>query len=152
MCIAVGPKSVVSQQSRGIWHLQFLLSLMLLLSTCQARQNDSDGTQVPSSSNNTDLPNAFTSATGVKHWVSQSNYRGTFDIIWTSPVTIFISTYSMLCLNVPAPKDSFATRTGRRLLWMLQGILGQGISTHLCCRPIEQSQTFGGCFQSLLSW
>ncbi|KAJ9605919.1 hypothetical protein H2200_009768 [Cladophialophora chaetospira] len=30
----------------------------------------------------------------------------------------------MLCLNVPAPKDSFAVRTGRRILWMALGILG----------------------------
>lgn len=30
----------------------------------------------------------------------------------------------MLCLNVPAPKDSFAKLFGRRLLWMGLGILG----------------------------
>ncbi|KAF1838218.1 hypothetical protein BDW02DRAFT_636652 [Decorospora gaudefroyi] len=50
--------------------------------------------------------------------------RGTFDILWTSLVTIGISTYTMLCLNVPAPTDSYVRLVGRRILWMLLGILG----------------------------
>ncbi|KAI1619523.1 hypothetical protein EDD37DRAFT_688987 [Exophiala viscosa] len=57
-------------------------------------------------------------------WVNQPNYRGTFDIIWTNLVTIFISTYTMLCLNVPAATDTYLRRTFRRFLWMCLGILG----------------------------
>ncbi|KAF2134702.1 hypothetical protein P153DRAFT_392026 [Dothidotthia symphoricarpi CBS 119687] len=65
-----------------------------------------------------------TSTTRVSGWVQQPNGRGTFDILWTCLATIGISTYTMLCLNIPAPKDSYARIIGRRLLWMLLGILG----------------------------
>jgi hypothetical protein len=60
----------------------------------------------------------------VKSWVDQPAYRGTFDILWTSLVTIGISTYTMLCLNVPAPKDTWFQLVRRRLLWMILGIFG----------------------------
>jgi hypothetical protein len=60
----------------------------------------------------------------VTGWVEQPNYRGTFDILWVSLVTIGISTYTMLCLNLPAPKDTYVQLVGRRILWMLLGILG----------------------------
>jgi hypothetical protein len=60
----------------------------------------------------------------INRWIEQPNYRGTFDILWTSLVTVGISTYTMLCLNVPAPKDTWIQLTGRRLLWMCLGIIG----------------------------
>ncbi|KAF2029125.1 hypothetical protein EK21DRAFT_101345 [Setomelanomma holmii] len=60
----------------------------------------------------------------VRAWVEQPNYRGTFDILWMSLVTIGISTYTMLCLNLPAPKDTYIRLVGRRILWMLLGIIG----------------------------
>jgi hypothetical protein len=65
-----------------------------------------------------------TSKLRVTGWVEQPNYRGTFDILWVSLVTIGISTYTMLCLNLPAPKDTYVQLVGRRILWMLLGILG----------------------------
>lgn len=63
-------------------------------------------------------------STRVTSWVEQPNYRGTFDILWTSLVTIGISTYTMLCLNLPAPKDTHLQLIGRRTLWMFLGIMG----------------------------
>ena len=60
----------------------------------------------------------------VTNWVEQPNYRGTFDILWTSLVTIGISTYTMLCLNLPAPKDTYLQVVGRRILWMILGVIG----------------------------
>jgi hypothetical protein len=60
----------------------------------------------------------------VTAWVEQPNYRGTFDVLWTSLVTIGISTYTMLCLNVPSPKDRYVQLVGRRVLWMILGIMG----------------------------
>ena len=65
-----------------------------------------------------------TSQSRVKGWIEQPNHRGTFDILWTSLFTIGISTYAMLCLNVPAPTDTYLRLVGRRILWMLLGILG----------------------------
>lgn len=60
----------------------------------------------------------------IQGWVEQPPYRGTFDILWTSLVSIGISTYTMLCLNVPAPEDKWHTLVCRRSLWMVLGILG----------------------------
>ncbi|KAF1915796.1 hypothetical protein BDU57DRAFT_586994 [Ampelomyces quisqualis] len=60
----------------------------------------------------------------VRKWVQQPNYRGTFDILWVSLVTIGISTHTMLCLNLPAPKESYLNLVPRRILWMLLGIIG----------------------------
>ncbi|KAF2839888.1 hypothetical protein M501DRAFT_1010887 [Patellaria atrata CBS 101060] len=85
--------------------LRSLLFLALFVVACYARRSNSTSKRVDG-------------------WVSQPNYRGTFDILWTCLVTIFISTYNMLCLNVPAPQDSFARKFGRRFLWMGLGILG----------------------------
>lgn len=60
-------------------------------------------------------------------WLEQANHRGKFDIIWTCTFTIFISTYTILCLNIPAPDDTWWTVTRRRLMWMGLGIMGPEI-------------------------
>ena len=71
-----------------------------------------------------ELSHSTVSKVRVQGWVEQPSYRGTFDILWVSLVTIGISTYTMLCLNVPAPKDTYIRLVGRRVLWMLLGIIG----------------------------
>lgn len=63
----------------------------------------------------------------ILHWVDQPSFRGTWDIIWTSLATIFICTYTLLCLNVPAPTDSMWTIAKRRLLWMGLAIIAPEI-------------------------
>ncbi|KAK1770212.1 hypothetical protein QBC33DRAFT_530425 [Phialemonium atrogriseum] len=60
----------------------------------------------------------------ISGWVSQPSYRGTWDIMWTSLVTIFICTYTLLCLNVPAPRDTRFVMFRRRIMWMFLAILG----------------------------
>lgn len=39
-------------------------------------------------------------------WTGSSNQRGTIDIIWSCMVTMFLCSWSILCLNVPSPEDS----------------------------------------------
>ncbi|KAI0841331.1 hypothetical protein F5Y06DRAFT_261297 [Hypoxylon sp. FL0890] len=63
----------------------------------------------------------------VSGWVNQPTYRGTWDIIWTCLVTIFICTYTLLCLNVPAPSDSLFITIRRRVMWMILAIIGPEI-------------------------
>lgn len=63
----------------------------------------------------------------VYQWIDQPNHRGTIDIIWTSVITIFISTYTILCLNVGSPKDTTWSLLRRKLKWMLLGIAGPEI-------------------------
>lgn len=61
---------------------------------------------------------------GVHGWVGQSGDRGTIDITWTSLATMFISTYVMLCLNVPSIGEPWWSITRRRILYI--GILITG--------------------------
>lgn len=51
-------------------------------------------------------------------WIGQPNTRGTLDILQTCVLTIFVCTYTILCLNVPAPNESAWILTGRKLFWM----------------------------------
>jgi hypothetical protein len=62
--------------------------------------------------------------TRVNGWVGQPQTRGTLDIAWTCLFTIFISTFTILCLNVPAPDDGMWRVAGRRLFWMGLAIAG----------------------------
>jgi hypothetical protein len=66
----------------------------------------------------------LSNATRIDGWVGQSGTRGTFDILWTSLFTIFISTFTLLCLNVPAANDSPWRITAQRLFWMGLAIAG----------------------------
>ncbi|KIX05526.1 uncharacterized protein Z518_06398 [Rhinocladiella mackenziei CBS 650.93] len=106
-----------------LWQFRMVLFLTVSGALCQAYNDTSDTTNTRSCSNAA-ATQEFTPSVRVRRWVHQSTFRGTFDILWTSLVTIFISTYSMLCLNVPAPTDSYTKRFRRRLLWMVLGVLG----------------------------
>lgn len=57
-------------------------------------------------------------------WIGQPNSRGTIDILWDSVFTIFISTYTILTLNVPSRWEPRWSYMGRRLLWMGVSIAG----------------------------
>ncbi|KAI4158311.1 MAG: hypothetical protein LQ342_007547 [Letrouitia transgressa] len=57
-------------------------------------------------------------------WVDQPDSRGTFDIIRSSFLTIFLCTWSALHLNVPAPYESYWQRWARKLRWALLTLLG----------------------------
>ncbi|KAK4034823.1 hypothetical protein C8A01DRAFT_48866 [Parachaetomium inaequale] len=63
----------------------------------------------------------------VTGWVGDPGFRGTWDIVWTSVATIFICTFTLLCLNVPAKQDTFYVLFGRRVLWMLLAIVAPEI-------------------------
>lgn len=63
----------------------------------------------------------------VSHWVSQPTYRGTWDILWTCLATVFICTYTLLCLNLPAPHDTLPILIRRRILWMFLAVVAPEI-------------------------
>lgn len=57
-------------------------------------------------------------------WVDQPNTRGTFDIIWSCFLTIFLCTWTCLHLNVPASKEGPWRPVLRKFRWMVLTILG----------------------------
>jgi hypothetical protein len=60
----------------------------------------------------------------VYRWVHQPNSRRTLDIAWPSLFTIFICTYTMLCLNVPSEDETLWDIMRRRLFWTAIAIAG----------------------------
>lgn len=62
--------------------------------------------------------------TRINGWVEQPKTRGTLDILWTSLITIFLCTFTLLCLNVPAANDSPWRITTQRLFYMCLAITG----------------------------
>lgn len=69
------------------------------------------------------LPNATVDGR-IYGWVEQANTRGTMGILWTNLFTIFVSTYVILCLNVPSRDESSWKILCRHLFWMGLAIAG----------------------------
>lgn len=57
-------------------------------------------------------------------WIPQPDTRGTFDILTYCLLTIFICSFSILCLNVPTPDETSWQIFRRRLFWMATAISG----------------------------
>ncbi len=96
------------------------------------------------------MPNATYHTQHTQGWTSSPNGRGTFDIIWSSAFTIFLCSWSVLCINVPAPGGS-SWRTCQHKAWLacLCGIgpefllilaLGQWESA---CRSVDDFHRLG---------
>jgi hypothetical protein len=56
-------------------------------------------------------------------WVSGPNDRGTIDIIWSCFLTIFLCTWTAICLNLPHAKDGGLEMFGRKAKWMFWAIV-----------------------------
>jgi hypothetical protein len=56
-------------------------------------------------------------------WVSQSNGRGTIDILWSCFFTIFVSTYTSLHLNLPTPNEPPTKVFLRKAKWMTAAVV-----------------------------
>ena len=101
-----------------------ILILLFNLKTTVANSNDSQPDFNQSTETVTLGAQSWPRDGRIYGWISQPNYRGTMDIIWSCLVTIFISTYTILCLNIPSKNDKWYVIYGRRLMWMGLAILG----------------------------
>ncbi|KAH8663284.1 hypothetical protein BGZ61DRAFT_462822 [Ilyonectria robusta] len=63
----------------------------------------------------------------ISGWVHEPSFRGTWQILWSCLVTIFLCTHTLLCLNIPAPTDTWFSMVRRRIKWMVLAILGPEI-------------------------
>ncbi|KAF4549815.1 Hypothetical protein D9617_20g028710 [Elsinoe fawcettii] len=57
-------------------------------------------------------------------WSDGPNNRGSLQIIWSAVFTVFLCTWTVTCLNVPAKDDSWSRIQLRRARWMVIGIFG----------------------------
>jgi hypothetical protein len=64
------------------------------------------------------------SSTKAKGWTPAPNNRGTIDILWSSCLTIFLCSWTALCLNLPPQTWSKARWFHRKNLMAGLGLLG----------------------------
>lgn len=57
-------------------------------------------------------------------WVSGPNSRGTMSIVWSSLTTVFLCTWTVLCLNLPSEGETPSTCLWRKFRWMLLALSG----------------------------
>ncbi len=57
-------------------------------------------------------------------WTSSPEGRGTWDIIWSCGVTMFLCSWSVLCLNVPGPNNTRLQVLRRKMYLVALGLLG----------------------------
>ena len=62
--------------------------------------------------------------TMIKGFVQAPNARGTIDIVWSCLATIFLCSWSILCLNLPAAGENMFHRFRRKCYWFLLTLIG----------------------------
>ncbi len=87
--------------------------------------------------------------TRINGWVDQPDTRGTIDIIWTNVFAVFICTFTLLCLNIPAANDTPWKITSRRLFWMGLAIAGPEFLLTAACGQLSTAQESVKAFYEL---
>lgn len=70
------------------------------------------------------MDTARNSTVSITGWVSAPEGRGTLDIVWSSFLTIFLCTWTAVCLNIPHPDASKLKVLRTKAKWMLWAIIG----------------------------
>ncbi|KAJ5084629.1 hypothetical protein NUU61_009208 [Penicillium alfredii] len=92
--------------------LSLLPTVVVFLLIIEPSLSSANNTTPTTSINNEPCPDIFSSNItklnncGRRGWVDEPNGRGTMDIIWSCCFTMFLCSWSSLCLNVPGPNDS----------------------------------------------
>jgi hypothetical protein len=60
-------------------------------------------------------------------WTQSPNRRGTINLLWSCLFTVFLCTWTVLCLNVPARDDGFWVQVRRKARWSLIAVFGPEI-------------------------
>ncbi|QIW97344.1 hypothetical protein AMS68_002862 [Peltaster fructicola] len=82
-------------------------------------------------------------------WTSSPNVRGSFSILWSSLFTIFLCTWTVLCLNVPAPGDTLWRKIKRKLRWSLLAIFGPEFLVSFAIGHLAAAKRSVKAFQAL---
>ncbi|KAH0537651.1 hypothetical protein FGG08_005564 [Glutinoglossum americanum] len=73
---------------------------------------------------NSTLPYNASDLSGLSHgWMPQPQGRGTFSILWSGITTIFLCSWTVLCLNIPEPGMGRWGFLGYKLRWQLFAII-----------------------------
>jgi hypothetical protein len=66
-------------------------------------------------------------------WTQAPNQRGTIDLLWSCAFTVFLCTWTVLCLNVPAKEEGFWAQTRRKAKWSLIAVFSPEILVSFAC-------------------
>ena len=122
-------------------HIILLVCISVqLLGVCEAQNTNLNSTSAVANTGN---------GLVTQGWTSGPNGRGTIDIIYSCGITMFLCSWSVLCLNVPEPKCS-RRRLFHRRLWitalaflgpefLFQIALGQFLSARASVRQFRES-------------
>lgn len=127
-------------------HIQIASLLLFLISAggCVPMPASIPDSSPPLATNDTEA------TAGVKQgWTAEPNGRGTFDIIWSCGLTMFLCSWSVLCLNVPEPGVTRFRMFRRKLYvtalaflgpeFIFQIALGQYISARRSLKDFHES-------------
>ena len=88
-----------------------------------------------------------------KGWVSQPDGRGTYDILFSCLVTVFLCTWTCLHLNVPAVTETYWQQFRRKCRWMAQTIVApEGVLIFAAGQKVDAKRSVAmfkkiGCHQ-----
>ena len=81
------------------------------------------GTVIAIDPNTTLTQTNVTQDTNLKQgWTPQPDGRGTLDILWSCCITVFLCSWSILCMNLPGPKE-----TKMQVLWRKLSLTALGV-------------------------
>ena len=104
-----------------------IVAFILLVGVFESLAQASGGLSSSYTSGHRQIGHAYNAAgesSKLQGWTPQPNGRGSIDIIWSNSFTIFLCSWSVLCLNLPAPRDSAFRRLRRKIYLTGLGILG----------------------------
>lgn len=97
--------------------------LMSILATLYVHLIISTQNVIALDPNNTVSGKNYTeNATLKQGWTPQPDGRGTLDILWSCSITMFLCSWSILCMNMPGPKES-----RMQILWRKTSLTALGI-------------------------
>jgi hypothetical protein len=114
------------------------MSMLLVLLVSYANLVGTFSAPVPS------LPNAQETT----HWVSASMTQGTFNLLASCVITLFLCLWTSFHLNVPGKNENTAAHLARKLVWMLLALFApelivytawrQWVSAKMLCMEINK--------------
>src|SRR5277367_3007849 len=82
-------------------------------------------------------------------WTPAPSRRGTINLLWSCLSTVFLCTWTVLCLNVPARDDSFWVQIRRKAKWSLIVVFGPEILVSFAIGQWASARRSVAAFQEL---
>lgn len=82
-------------------------------------------------------------------WTPAPSHRGTINLLWSCLSTVFLCTWTVLCLNVPARDDSFWVQIQRKAKWSLIAVFGPEILVSFAIGQWASARRSVAAFQEL---